>query len=475
MTGPAHGIVLGGSWAGMLAAHVLARHMKTVTVVERDALPDGPQHRKGTPQARHGHILWSGGARIVEDLLPGTTGRLLAAGARRIRFHEDLVTLTSHGWQNRFPPRQFGLMCTRPLLDWVVRDQIAAARQITVRHRTEALELIGDRNRVTGVLVRDVESGATESLEADLVVDAAGRGSRLPHWLRALGLPPVAEDVVDAGMAYASRMYRAPDGATAGFPAVNVAADHRVRKPARFGVVYPQEEDQWIVTLSCTRGGQLPTREEDFLPYARTLRDPLVADLISDVEPLTPVFVSHLGINRRRYPERLERWPDGLLVLGDSLAVFNPIYGHGMSAAARGAAALDDQLQRPFGPGAAHRAQRAISMGVDDPWIMAAAKDIAFVHCRNHATDPRLTSGAASRQSFADLVAGRAIRATAVCDVVTDVMSMTTPQSELGTSRFLSLIQRDRMLPELTEPPLRPEELALVKLEPRSAVGVRGL
>jgi 2-polyprenyl-6-methoxyphenol hydroxylase-like FAD-dependent oxidoreductase len=470
VTRPKHGIVLGGSWAGMLAAHVLARHLESVTVVDRDVLPDGPEHRKGTPQARHGHILWSGGARIVEDLLPGTTERLLSVGARKIRFHEDLVTLTSHGWQHRFAPRQFGFMCSRPLLDWVVREQILASGKIKLRQRTEAVELAGDSGRVTGVRVRDVETGERELIEADLVIDAAGRGSRLKHWLATLGLPPIEEDVVDVGMAYASRLYRAPEGATAGFPVVNVAADHRERKPGRFGVVYPQENDQWIVTLSCTRGGELPTREEDFLPYARTLRDPLVADLISEAEPLTPVFASHLGINRRRYPERLERWPDGLLVFGDSLAVFNPIYGHGMSAAARAAEALDEHLGQPFDSGAAHRTQRAISAGVDDPWIMAAAKDIAFVHCRNQASDPRLTSGASSREKFADLVAGIAIRAPQVCDVVTDVMSMTAPQSDLGSNQFLSLIQRDRMHPELTEPPLRPEELAIVNLKPRSTV-----
>ncbi|MFJ2264621.1 NAD(P)/FAD-dependent oxidoreductase [Streptomyces sp. NPDC087844] len=467
MTGPVHGIVLGGSWAGMLAAHVLARHLESVTVVERDALPDEPLHRRGTPQARHGHILWSGGARIVEDLLPGTSDRLLAAGARKLRFHEDLVTLTSHGWQHRFPPRQYGLMCTRPLLDWIVRSRILADDRITVRQRTEAVELTGDARRVTGVRVRDVDSGAQELLEADLIVDCAGRGSRLRRWLTALGLPPVEEDVVDVGMAYSSRLYRAPEGATTLFPAVNVAADHRVREPGRFGVVYPQEDGRWMVTLSCTRGGELPTREEDFLPYAHTLRDPLVADLIGQVEPLTPVSASHLGINRRLYPERLERWPDGLLVLGDSLAVFNPIYGHGMSAAARGAAALDEALGEPFGPGAAHRTQRAISAGVDDPWIMAASKDIAFVNCRNRAKDPRLTGGATARQNFADLVAGRSIRSPEVCDMVTDVMSMTAPQAELGSSAFMALMHRDRMRPDLTEPPLTPEEMDLVNLKPR--------
>jgi 2-polyprenyl-6-methoxyphenol hydroxylase-like FAD-dependent oxidoreductase len=470
MTRPEHGIVLGGSWAGMLAAHVLARHLKTVTVVERDVLPDGPEHRKGSPQARHVHVLWSAGARIVEELLPGATDRLLAAGARKINFHEDLATLTSHGWQHRFPSRQFAVMCGRPLLDWVVREQILAGGRINVRHRTEAVELAGDGDRITGVHVRDLESGARELLEADLVVDAAGRGSRLRHWLTALGLPPIEEDVVDAGIAYSTRLFQAPEGATSGFPAINVAADHRERKPGRFGVVYPHENGRWMVTLSCTRGGELPTRDEDFLPYARTLRDPLVADLIGSVEPLTSVFASHIGANRRLYPERLERWPDGLLVLGDSLAAFNPIYGHGMSSAARAASVLDERLRQPLEPGSAHRTQRAISAVVDDPWIMAAAKDIEFVHCRTRAKDPRLTAGATARQSFSDLVSGRAIRSPEVCGVVTDVMSMSAPQSELGTSAFLSLMQRDRMRPELTEPPLRAEELAIVNLEPRRTV-----
>ncbi|MEO5876946.1 MAG: FAD-dependent monooxygenase [Streptosporangiaceae bacterium] len=475
MTRPEHAIVLGGSWAGMLTAHVLARHVQTVTVVERDVLPDEPAHRRGSPQARHVHVLWSGGARIVESLLPGVTDRLIAAGARRIGFHEDLVTLTSHGWQHRFPPRQFALMCGRPLLDHVVRDRILASGRIAVRSRNEVVELAGDGTRVTGAQVRDLDTGTLELLEADLVVDACGRGSRLRHWLAALGLPAVEEEIVDAGIAYATRLYQPPPGAADRFPAVNVAADHRVRVPGRFGVVYPQENDRWMVTLSCTRGGELPTSEAEFLPYARSLRDPLVADLISRAEPLTPVFASHIGANRRIYPERLERWPDGLLVLGDSLAAFNPIYGHGMSSAARAAQVLDQRLERDdFGPGDAHRVQRAISAVVDDPWIMAAAKDIEFVHCRSRIKDPRLTGGAAARQRFGDLVAGRAIRSPGVCDVVTDVMSLTAPQSELGSNRFLTLLQRDRMHPELTEPPLHPDELATVGLGARGTVGAKG-
>ncbi|MFA1538205.1 NAD(P)/FAD-dependent oxidoreductase [Actinomadura monticuli] len=470
-----HAVVLGASWAGLLAAHVVARHWGSVTLVERDVLPDGPEQRKGLPQARHVHVLWSGGARIVEGLLPGTIDRALAAGARKVGFHEDVVTLTSHGWQHRFPARQYVIMGGRPLLDWVLREQVLADERIDLRQRTEAVTLVGDGRRVSGVEVRAVDGGAREILDADLVIDATGRGSGLRRWLSALGLPPIEVDIVDAGIAYATREFVAPPGATAGFPAVNVAADHRVREPGRFGVVFPQEGGRWMVTLSCTRGGGLPTRAEDFLPYAQSLRDPLVARLIGSVEAITPVFVSHIGANRRLYPERLGRWPDGLLVLGDSLAAFNPIHGHGMSAAARAAAVLDGRLAgNDLGPGDAHDVQRAISESVDDPWIMAASRDLDFVDCRNRSTDPRLTEGAAVTQQFVDLIADKARCSRAVSDLVTDVVSMSAPQSELGSSDFLALMQQpDEGLAPLTGPPLTDEELALANLDRHHSEALR--
>jgi flavin-dependent dehydrogenase len=458
--------VLGASWTGMLVAHVLARHLDSVTVVERDTLPGHPAHRKGLPQGRHVHVLWSGGARLVEGLLPGVIDRVLAAGGRRVGFQEDVVTLTAHGWQHRFPARQFAVMCGRPLLDWVVRDRVLTSDRIRLRQRTEAVALVGDSVRVSGVEVYSLDNGTRETLEADLVVDATGRRSGLQQWLSALGLPPVERDIVDAGIAYSTREFVAPPGATAGFPAINVAADHRTGRPGRFGVLFPQEGGRWMATLSCTRGGNLPTRGEDFLPCAQSLPDPVLARLIGSVEPLTDVFVSHIGANRRLYPERLDRWPDGLIIVGDSLAAFNPIHGHGMSAAARGAVVLDEWLaEGDLGPGAAHRTQKAISAVVDDPWIMATSKDLEYVDCRNESTDPRLNQDVSYTHQFAELIARKSIRAQAVSDVATDVASMSVSQADLGASGFLLLMQQAKELPELTQAPLRPDELAIAELE----------
>ncbi|MFK4070367.1 FAD-dependent oxidoreductase [Streptomyces sp. NPDC029674] len=475
-TRPAHAVVLGASMAGTLAAHVLARHVDAVTVVERDALPEEPQHRKGVPQGRHAHLLWSNGARLIEEMLPGTTDRLLAAGARRLGFPEDLVTLTGQGWQHRFPATQFALVASRPLLDLTVRQQALAAPNITVRQRTEAVELTGGGSgtRVTGVVVRDLESGTQEILEADLVVDATGRGSRLKPWLAALGVPALQEDVVDAGVAYATRLFKAPPGATTHFPAVNIAADDRVREPGRFGVVYPIEGGRWLATLSCTRGAQLPSTEDEFLPFAENLNHPILADLLRDAEPLTPVFGSRSGANRRLYPERLAEWPDGLLVIGDSLTAFNPIYGHGMSSAARCAATIDREFAQGTqgtqgtqeGAGFTRALQKAIGAAVDDPWILAATKDIDYVNCRVAATDPRLIGvDTEQRLRFAEAITAASIRSPKASEIVTDVMSLNAPQTELGSNRFLMAMRADERLPELTAPPFLPEELAVVGLD----------
>ncbi|MFD4628491.1 NAD(P)/FAD-dependent oxidoreductase [Streptomyces sp. NPDC058284] len=478
-TRPAHAVVLGASMAGTLAAHVLARHVDAVTVIERDTLPEEPRHRKGVPQGRHAHLLWSNGARLIEEMLPGTTDRLLAAGARRLGFPEDLVTLTGQGWQHRFPATQFALVASRPLLDLTVRTQALAAGNITVRQRTEAVELVGGEHRVTGVLVREVDGGRQETLEADLVIDATGRGSRLKQWLSALGVPALEEDVVDAGVAYATRLFQAPPGATTRFPAVNIAADDRVREPGRFGVVYPIEGGRWLATLSCTRGAQLPTTEAEFIPFAEKLNHPLIAELLRDAEPLTPVHGSRSGANRRLYPERMEQWPDGLLVIGDSLTAFNPIYGHGMSSAARCADTIDREFKRGpgggagTGPGSTLALQKAIGAAVDDPWILAATKDIDYVNCRVAATDPRLIGvDTEQRLRFAEAITAASIRSPKASEIVTDVMSLNAPQSELGSNRFLMAMRADERLPELTAPPFLPEELDVVNLDAATVSGV---
>ena len=73
-------VVLGASMAGLLAARVLSEFYGTVTLVERDVLPEVPAHRR-VPQGRHMHALWSSGSHALGQLFPGLLDELVAAGA----------------------------------------------------------------------------------------------------------------------------------------------------------------------------------------------------------------------------------------------------------------------------------------------------------------------------------------------------------------------------------------------------------
>ncbi|GHF03852.1 NAD(P)/FAD-dependent oxidoreductase [Streptomyces morookaense] len=371
-------VVLGGGMAGMLAAAVLADHGHDVVVVERDRLPDTARARRGVPQARHAHLMMSGGARVVETLLPGAAERWLAAGARRISLPTGLVSLLAQGWLPRWPEMEYLIACSRDLLDAVVRELVLARPGITLHEGAEAAGLLGTARRVTGVRLHG--EGGAEDLAADLVVDTTGRGSRAPQWLARLGLPAVREETVDSGLVYATRVFRAPPGAE-DVPVVSVQAETGTSRPGRGTTLMPIEGGRWIVTLAGTRGGE-PTRDAgEFEPYARTLRHPIVADLIARAAPLTEVYVTRSTVNRRRYFERLPEWPAGFLVMGDALAAYNPVYGHGMSVAAHGAAALRAALRTEGagdGSGFARRAQQAAAAAAGPAWDLATGEDLNY-------------------------------------------------------------------------------------------------
>ncbi|MGW0822578.1 FAD-dependent oxidoreductase [Streptomyces sp. NPDC002845] len=374
---PTRAVVIGGSIAGMLAAAAVKDHVDSVEIIEAHELPAGPEPRTGVPQAVHIHLLHAGGAEAIESLLPGTLDLLLAAGANRIPMTTNMVIYSPEGWYRRWQrATHFQISASRDLTDFVVREQVLKDPRISVRTNTKAIELLGNRRAVTGVRVHTADSAEAE-LHADLVIDASGRATRTPQWLTQLGITGLAEDHIDSGLVYASRVYRAPVP-TRHWPMVGVQADPRLPQPGNAGGILPIEGDRWHVSLMGAPGGQ-PTRDADaFESFARTLRHPILADLLALAEPLTDVSVTHSTANRRYFYERLTPWPEGLVALGDSVAAFNPVYAQGMSVAAQGALALRKLLSTGLTPGLARRAQRAIARPVNTAWTLAVGQDIHF-------------------------------------------------------------------------------------------------
>lgn len=70
-----HAVVIGASIAGLCAARVLSDFYSTVTVFERDELPEAPANRATVPQDRHLHMLMARGALGIRQPVPRPVAR----------------------------------------------------------------------------------------------------------------------------------------------------------------------------------------------------------------------------------------------------------------------------------------------------------------------------------------------------------------------------------------------------------------
>lgn len=367
--------------AGLLAARALTETYERVTIVERDTLPTGVAHRRGVPQSRHTHGLLYRGREILEELFPGLSDDVVADGAIRGDIQQTVRWCNAGRTMRQAPSGLTGLALSRPLLEAHVRARVTALDGIRVlrEHDAVSLSTTPDRRRVIGVRVRG--TGAAASLEAtdhqiraDLVVDASGRGTRSPQWLRELGYAPPPRDELHVAIAYMTRRYRRAAHHLDGDYGVIIAG---TPANSRSGVMLAQEDDQWIVTLVGYLGDVPPPDAAGFAAFAGTLPNPDIHSVISTAEPVDdPRPTRYPSSVRHRY-ERLRELPEGFLVFGDAICTFNPIYGQGMTVAATEALVLRDCLARGTDR-LARRFFRRVAKVVDIPWDIVVGGDLRF-------------------------------------------------------------------------------------------------
>lgn len=369
-------IVLGGSIAGLLAAAVLSRHFAHVTLIERDPIRDEVTPRKGTPQARHGHGLLAKGYQVMTELLPGLRADLQAAGAVFGDIAQD-VRFYQGGYSLNYYAGIEVVFVSRPMLETLIRRRVLALPNVTLRAgcAVEGLLTTPDRGQITGVMLHDRQQDQRQTLAADLVVDATGRGSPMPKWLAALGYAAPEESTIEVGVSYATRLYRRAPGdmQTQGLYALPLPPLER-----RGCSIFPIEGDRWMVAVSGYRGEQAPTDAAGFEAYIRTLPTPEIAQLIKRAEPLSDPVVHTFPSSRRRHYEKLARFPGQLIVMGDAACSFNPVYGQGMTVCALEAQALDQWLQaaakRQVQPDP-RRFFQMIAKVIEVPWMLTAGVD----------------------------------------------------------------------------------------------------
>jgi hypothetical protein len=145
----------------------------------------------------------------------------------------------------------------------------------------------------------------------------------------------------------------------------------------RAGVLAVTEGGRHMLTVAGICGDHPPTDPPGFGDFVAGLPSADIAAAIAGAEPLDdPVPFRFPASVRHRY-ERLTAFPAGLLVIGDAVCSFNPVYGQGMTVAATEAMILRGLLARHAVPDA-RRYFRAITAAINVPWDIAVGGDLAF-------------------------------------------------------------------------------------------------
>ncbi len=424
-----HAIVIGGSIAGLTAAQALSAHFDRVTILDRDTFPKSVGSRKGVPQARHIHVLLASGREALEKLFPGLQDELGRAGGPWVNVGAELAWFLPAGWKQTFHSSIEGRTCSRDLLESTIRGRVRANPKVSQVESADVIGLLHNggegRGQVTGVRFRHRDGGeGEESMSADLVVDASGRSSKAPQWLESLGYSAPEETIVNSFLGYASRFYEPLPAFKASWKMliIHTAAPKRLRGGALLSV----EGNRWVVTLGGMGKEYPPTDEEGFLEFARSLRSPHLYEAIKQAKPLTDIAGYRRTENLLRHYERLPRYPENFVALGDAVCAFNPVYGQGMTTSALGAVTLGKVLAEHTRDhpgdltGLAERFQKRLARNNKTPWLLATGEDFRCPITEGGKPDlaTRLTQGYITR------VMARATTDKQVCQAMLEAIHL---------------------------------------------------
>lgn len=367
-------LVAGAGMGGLAAAAALAPFFDEVRLFDKDRLPEEAVPRAGAPQGRHVHALLRGGEAALESLLPGLRGALVAVGAVESVIGLDYRVFDYGAWR---PRRDLGatILCmSRSAYEAVLRARVAGLENVSIETGARVQRVVLEDGAATGLVV--ARGGADEVFEAgDFVVDARGRSGALARDLDAAGWPAPEEDVIGIGLSYATARFAKPSDHRGSREIVGV-----MPSPPEdgYGLLFPVENEEWVLSLSGRGEGAPPTDIEGFRAFAARLPAPDIAERIADAELVAPIERYRMPRALWRRYDRLGRFPRRLAPVGDAIACVNPVFGQGMTVAAKQAAELRAAFDGADEDGFARDYLARAAGVVDEAWTFSSSVDLAY-------------------------------------------------------------------------------------------------
>ncbi|GAA4790283.1 FAD-dependent oxidoreductase [Actinomycetospora chlora] len=405
--------VIGGSAGGLATALVLARAGHRVTVLEREDLTPAPDletaaahaGRPTAPQIVQPHVFLPGTRALMERLLPDVLAAFRAAGARDAPLTSQMpASLTDRdpvdGDDELLP-----VMSRRATYDWVLGRIAAAEPGVEIRSGVTVTGLLADPGEPPHVRGVRTDHG---DVDADLVVDAAGRRTAVDRWLDGIGAARSTVESAPCGLAYISRQYRMREGAP--LPGPDTARVVMGLDEFLIGIWAGDNRTAQIVLAPLASDRRFRTAHEPEV-FERTVRTvPYYAAWLDVLDPISDVAVmGGLHNTFRRLVVDGRPVATGLLAVGDAVCTTNPTFGRGIGVALRTIGDLAEVLaEHPDDPMAASLAMDRAVVEHVRPWYLdQATSDAARLAVLRHSVlgepAPPPPSGDGERVSFAEL------------------------------------------------------------------------